>query len=303
MKRYLGVILLALVVLSAGVASYRTHKARAWEAEREANFSRLQREYLERVGWMRANPDEKGYKDELAPFLRRYFQDLADHRARFDGDADPEAYLAELAKRTGDDKLEQRKAFYEYTRRIYDQLEGGKYAPVWSATDKGMRLDVVSASNVQVLGKPQIRLQLVLWGAQRELKDDGKQKRMATSASFTTTFKLTDAKGKLIGEMNGGDPSMKVDYPERFVPGFPPQMVLGHYDLDPVPAEVANVEIVFGVSSQAQSGGSISSTYTWKQPVPDAWKLEAGEKWEGAVESERPEEEIDPAKRTSAVDE
>jgi hypothetical protein len=147
-----------------------------------------------------------------------------------------------------------------------------------------------------VLGKPQVRLQLALWGAQRALKDEGKVRKMMTSASFDTVWKLTDAKGKLLGEMRGSDPAMKVDFPERYIPQFPPQMVLGHYDLDQMPSDVAKMEMTINVSSHSASGGNVTATYVWKLDVPSDWKLGAGQTWEGATQEERPEEEIDPAK-------
>jgi hypothetical protein len=175
-------------------------------------------------------------------------------------------------------------------------MREGRYKPVWSATDKGMRLDVLSSDVVMVLKKPQVRLQLVLWGAQREERQDGKVKKMVTSASFKTQWKLTDEKGKLVGEMNADDPSMKVDFPERFITEFPPQMVLGHYDLDLMPNEVKKMEMTINVSSRASSGGDAAATYVWKLDVPSEWRLGAGETWEGAEVSERAEEEIDPSK-------
>ena len=110
------------------------------------------------------------------------------------------------------------------------------------------------------------------------------------------SWKLTDERNKLLGEMTGEDPSMKIDFPERFIAEFPPQMVLGHYDMDLVPAEVKKMDITFNVSSRAASGGDAAASYVWKLDVPDAWRLGAGEKWEGATVDERPEEEIDPAK-------
>jgi hypothetical protein len=110
-------------------------------------------------------------------------------------------------------------------------------------------------------------------------------------------WKLTDAKGKLIGEMRGGDPSGKIDFPELYIAEFPPQMVLGHYDMDLVPNAVGKMEITFKVSSRAASGGTADATYLWKlDSIPSDWKLGAGMKWEGATEEERSEEEIDPGK-------
>ncbi|WP_434389819.1 hypothetical protein [Melittangium boletus] len=297
MKRYFGVALVIVGAIFAAVMTSRAAGARATEAQREAGLTHVQKDYLERVGWMRINPDEAAYRQELPPFFKKYFEQVSAHQDRFKLGKDFDAYLTELAARGDkDERAEDRKAFYTYTRRVFDLMREGKYKPLWTATDKGMRLDVVDAELVKVLDKPQVRLRLVLWGAQREEKTDGKMKKMMTSASFNTHWKLTDERGKLIGEMNADDPAMKVDFPERFIAEFPPQMVLGHYDMDLMPNEVKKMEIAFQVSSRAASGGDATAKYLWKLDVPSDWRLGAGEKWEGATVSERPEEEIDPAK-------
>ncbi len=297
MKRYFGLIVLIVGFLVTTVTMYRSANARALEAQREADFIRIQKDYLERVGWMRTNPDAASYQQETGPFFKKYFEQISEHQSRYKLSKEFDAYLAELEKR-GDkeDRAQDRKAFYEYTRKVFDRMREGRYKPEWTATDKGMRLDVISSEVVKVLDKPQVRLQLVLWGAQREERTDGKVKKMVTSASFKTQWKLTDERGKLIGEMNADDPSMKIDFPERFIAEFPPQMVLGHYDMDLVPNEVKKMEITFNVSSRAPTGGEATATYVWKLDVPSAWRLGAGEKWEGAEVSERSEEEIDPSK-------
>ncbi|PTL85343.1 hypothetical protein [Vitiosangium sp. GDMCC 1.1324] len=297
MKRYFGLIVLIAGIVLAAVMSYRSASAKAVAAQREADFTRLQKDYLERVGWLRTNPDEASYRQEVAPFFKAYFEDVTEYRNRYKLGKEFDAYLEELDKRAEkDDRAQDKKAFYEYTRKVFDQMREGRYKPQWSATDKGMRLDVLSSDVVMVLNKPQVRLQLVLWGAQREERQDGKVKKMVTSASFKTQWKLTDEKGKLIGEMSGEDPSMKIDFPERFIAEFPPQMVLGHYDMDLVPSEVKKMEITFNVSSRSSTGGDAAASYVWKLDVPSGWRLGAGEKWEGAEVSERPEEEIDPSK-------
>ncbi|MFP2913271.1 hypothetical protein ACLESD_51370 [Pyxidicoccus sp. 3LFB2] len=299
MKRYFGVIVIIAGVLLASVMSYRSASAKAREAQRDADAQRIQAEYLERVGWMRVNPNDVAYREELKPFFKNYFEQVDTHLTQFAGNKKFDGYLEELEKRAEsgkDERAADKKAFYEYTRKHFDSLREGKYSPVWTATDKGMRLDVVSSDVEMVMGKPQVRLKLALWGAQRAMKDEGKVKKMLTSASFNTVWKLTDAKGKLLGEMRGGDPAMKVDFPERYIPQFPPQMVLGHYDLDLMPNEVAKVEMTISVASRSATGGDATANYVWKLDVPSEWKLGAGETWEGATQEERPEEEIDPAK-------
>ena len=297
MKRYFGLIVVIAGIFIGAVVTYRSASARALEAQREADFTRLQKDYLERVGWMRANPDGSAYQQQVSPFFKAYFEQVSSHQNRYKLSKEFDAYLVELEKRTEkDDRAADRKAFYDYTRKVFDQMREGRYTPVWTGTDKGMRLDVLSSDVVRVLNKPQVRLQLVLWGAQREERLDGKVKKMVTSASFKTHWKLTDERGKLIGEMNADDHSMKVDFPERFIAEFPPQMVLGHYDIDLIPNEVKKMEITFNVSSRASSGGDATATYLWKLDVPSEWRLGAGQTWEGAEVTERAEEEIDPSK-------
>lgn len=304
MKRYFGVLVVVAAVLVGSVMFHRRLSAQTFEAQREADMARIQKDYLERVGWMRSNPDDKGYREELAPFFKAYFEQIDGHLTRFKGNKEFDGYLQELERRAieggKDEKAGDRKAVYQYTRKVFDALKSGRYSPVWTATDRGMRLDVVSADVEMAQGTPQVRFRMVLWGANRELKDDGKVKKMVTSSSFETVWKLTDAKGKLIGEIRGGDPSMKTDFPERYVAEFPPQMVLGHYDMDQVPAEVAKMEITFKVTSRASSGGTATGTYVWKvDPVPSDWKLSEGQAWKDANVEERPEEEIDPSKASA----
>jgi hypothetical protein len=296
--RYFGVLVLVAAVLVGSFMFHRRLSAQALEAQKEADAARIQKDYLERVGWMRNNPDDKAYREEVTPFFKTYFEQVDAHLSKYKGNKEFDSYIAEVERKAEggkDDKVAERKAAYEYTRKVFDAFRKGKYSPVWTATDKGMRLDVISTDVVMVQGQPQVRFMLALWGAQRELKDDGKLKKMITSAAFEASWKLTDAKGKLFGEMKGQDPSSKIDYPERYIAEFPPQMVLGHYDMDLVPADVAKMEIAFKVSSRSSSGGTADANYLWKLDVPSDWKLSAGMKWEGATEEERAEEEIDPA--------
>lgn len=301
--RYFGVLVVVAGVFVASALFYRRLSAQTLEAQNEADMARIQKDYLERVGWIRSDPDEKSYREEVRPFFKAYFEDVDAHLDKFKGNKEFDNYIQEVERKSEggkDDKIADRKATYEYTRKVFDAFRKGRYEPVWTATDKGMRLDVISSDVVMVKGQPQVRFELALWGAQRAMKEDGKVKKMVTSATFEAAWKLTDARGKLIGEMHGGDPASKIDFPERYIAEFPPQMVLGHYDMDLVPNEVSVMEISFKVSSRAASGGTAAASYLWKvDKVPSEWKLGAGVKWEGATEEQRPEEEIDPAKAAS----
>ncbi len=311
MNRYLGVFMALIAFATAIVIGTSRYKAKSFEAERDLNLSRIQKDYLERVGWIRTIPEEKAYKEEVNSFLRWYFRELNDHLARFHGNRKFDDYLKDLSKRVDNQKeYAERKAYFDYTKKFFDELRSGGYSPVFSGADKGMRLDVTSASVQNEQNKPHLKLALALWGAQRELRDESTmangitaviKKRIITSASFNVTWKLYDDKGKLIGEMTAqGDPTMKVDYPEKYIPEFPPQMVLGYYSMDLVPADVARIEILFNVASRSPTGGEAMANFAWKMDAPQDWKLKPGEKWEGAEESVRPAEEIDPAAASKA---
>ncbi len=310
MNRYLGVFVALIAFAAAVVIGSTRYKAKSLETERELNVARIQKAYLERVGWIRSNPDEKSYKDEVNGLFRWYSRELNEHLDRFRGNRKFDDYLTELSKRSDAPKaMAERRAHYEYTKKVFDDFRSGNYSPLWSATEKGMRLDVSSATVVNDAGKPQVRQAIVLWGAQRELRDESTtakgitavlKKRMVTSASFNVTWKLFDQKNKLIGEVNAlGDPMMKVEYPELYIPEFPPQMVLGYYPMDLVPAEVAKMEIDFSIASRSPTGGDVLANFVWKLDPPESWKLRPGEKWENAEESVRPLQDIDPAAAAS----
>jgi len=300
MRRYLGVVVGIIAFVVGAVIVYGKYKTKTIEAERTLDAERIRSAYLERVGWIRSIPDEKVYKDEVGTFFRWYFNEVNEHLNRFRGNREFDDYLTELEqrKKSGgrDAQAGEKKASYDYAKALFDQMRTGRYQPIFSGTDKGMRLDVASGDVKRTGNKAQISLPVVLWGAQRELREDAKVQKMVTSVSFGVNWKLIDAKGKLYGEMTvNGDPAGKIDWPERFIREFPPQMVLGHFDMDLLPAEVAKIEMTFNISSRAPSGGDAVANYVWKLDAPAEWKLKAGEKWEGAEESVRPEEEIDPS--------
>ena len=317
MNRNLAFVLLLVIAgfTAAGVVGYRRTTEAREQAAREIAALRLRAEALERAGWIRSNPDPDAYKNDVKGYLRWYFEQVSAHQAKFGGNPAFDDYLKDLdrkAKTAAEVELPQlpdgrprgpmanpvnRKAFWEWEKAMFDRMRTGKYAPVLTGTDKGLRLDVVSADVVMVGNKPKIRFPIVLWGAQRETREDERTgvKRVMTWAEFATTFRLLDDKGKLYGEMSTGNPGMRNDYPERLIAEFPPQIVLGQYELDPVPATVSVMEMLVAVRSHAPTGGDISAQYTWKLPVPDDWKLKPGETWEGASVTTRSEEEIDPA--------
>lgn len=316
MKRYFGVILAMGFVIAGIFFAYTKYDAKTVESARELNAARIKTEYLERVPWIRVNPDEKSYKAEVGDFLRWYFKEVNEHQNKYGGSKKHDEYLTEIEERAaksskGADRVEERKATYEYVKKTFDLMKGGTYEPIWTGTDKGIRWDLLSTGKVVSGGEDKIRYQLVVWGLPRvERTDDKNVKRVSATANFHINWKFFDEKGKLLGEMNAdGDPANRIDWPERYVRWFPPGVVIGHYDVDLIPSEVPqekgkpaqvkSTEITFRIDSRSPTGGDIGASYSWKLDVPAEWKLGAGAEWKGAQESIRPEEEIDPSKRAT----
>lgn len=304
MKGSVGFIILIVGILAGGYFAYKKYTGKAVELEEVTNFNRIQRDYYERVSWIRANPDMKAYKDEVGTFFSWYFKQINDHHNRFGGNREFDTYLKtlETRKELSENAVTERRKVFEQVKATFDTFRQGQYDPLWSSTDDGMRFDIVSSDVKMIDGEPRIHLPIVLWGAQRELREDGRTRKMVTSSTFAMTWRLFDAKGKLLGEMSAsGDPAGKVDHPEVYITEFPPQMVLGAYDIDLLPAEVARIEAEFTVSSRSPSGGEARGTYNWKLDAPGEWKLKSGETWKGAQDDVRPLEEIDPAAAAKAA--
>jgi hypothetical protein len=302
MKGIWGFILLVVAVVIGGVIVWNKYEKKTVEANRTADADRIQKEYLERVAWIRSNPDDRAYRDEVGTFFRWYFKEINEHHNRFSGNKNFDGYLEEIEKRSerlSEAQITERKRVHEYVKATFERFRSGSYSPIFTASSAGLRFDIVSADVKAVGGEQKIHMPIVLWGAQRELREDqNRVRRMVTSATFGATWRLYDPKGKLYGEMSvSGDPTSRVDWPERFIPEFPAQVVLGEYDLDLLPAEVARVEMDFVVTSRSPSGGEARGTFQWKLDVPNEWKLKQGEAWKGATEDVRPPEEIEPTAR------
>lgn len=313
MKRYFGIIVALIFVIVAIVWGSQRWSEKTTEMQRDANAARIKAEYLERAGWIRSVPEQKAYTDEVTTFFRWYFKEVNEHLNKFGGNRKFDDYLVELNDRAAKksekyadveapargkgDQTAEKKAMFEYTKKVFDSFNSGTYAPYWTATDKGIRLDIVTASGQNIGGEPKIHMPVVLWGWPREERvDDRGVKRITSNAKFAWTWKLFDEKQKLIGEMPGeGGPENRVEWPERYIRFFPPMVMIGHFDVDKLPPETKTVEIAINVSGRSPTGGDMLASYTWKLDAPAEWKLGAGEAWKGAQESIRPEEEIDPA--------
>src|SRR5450755_1039001 len=226
-------ILFLLVVVgfcAVGVVGWRRTEAQTLLLQRELAASRLRADALERLGWIRSIPEQKQYQEEVEAFFKWYFEGVDAYRKRFNLSPGFDDYLVELEQRKVQEKEMEnlptlpdgrraavpasrtvdRKAFFDAEKGLFDRMHTGRYVPLFSGTDKGMRLDVVGADVSAAGGKPHVRLPLVLWGAQRYTKEDERtgKKRVMTSADISASFRLLDSTGKLVAEMTAGAPGL-----------------------------------------------------------------------------------------------
>lgn len=302
MKRVLGVLIAVVGVIAAIAIMSKRGQERVLDAQRELGLVKIQKEYLEKAGPVRSAIDPKAAQSDALALFRWYFKEIDANQERFGGNKTFDDYLKELEGRgKADPQLSDRKATYAQVKELFDAFQKGTYAPVWTANDKGIRLDVLEPKLVPSVTGERIRLPVVIWGVPRDLRVDESQgrnvKKMVVSASYTLTTKLFDKSGKLFAEMNvAGGPSGKIDWPERYIAEFPPMMVLGYYELERIPAEIARTELTFDISAGSPVGSPVNAQLVWKLEPPAAWKLKAGEKWENTQDATRGPEEINAGK-------
>jgi hypothetical protein len=288
-----------------GITSY--NKLKVKDAH-ELDLARIQKEWLERANWVNATPEAEKYKEERSSIDKWYFTALNDHYNRYPTFKNYYRVGDELGgkggekggkkggkKGGGDDALKGQ--YYELTKSVFDSLKEGSYSPVLTSNSNSLRLDIYKLGRDKG-GK--LRFDLVLWGAQRKLEKEAQAagntiSRMLTACTFTAmNFKFIDEKGKVMGEMNvTGDPEIKVDYPERWIEEFPPQAVIGFYELDPLPAEPVKMQLEMTVTSRSGTGSDIPGSFKFEVPIDPSWKLGQGEKWEGATTEERSKDYIE----------
>jgi hypothetical protein len=131
----IGLLVVILGFSAAGVVGYRRAAVAQAQAAKELAALRLRTEALERVGWIRSNPDPDGYKNDVKGYLRWYFEQVSAQHAKFGGNPAFDDYLKDIdrkAKAIAEAELPQlpdgrprgpmanpvnRKAFWEWRRR------------------------------------------------------------------------------------------------------------------------------------------------------------------------------------------
>jgi hypothetical protein len=295
--------LLLLIVFALAIGGWALHayQTRVTDADAKLDLARLQRDYDERAPAARELSGADEYRDEVGGLFRWYFGAIRDHDNHFPEQRTHDFGWKDIVhkheigviKQPEFDGLSQNHATVE---EVYKMLQGGHFDPVYSGTSMGQHFDIWRADREQHDNQPMIRLDFVWWGPQRRVEFDksetGTTKRVQVSAELQgITFSLMDAKDKLYGEVHGEEPSAKIADPDRYLDLFPSNAVLGTYWVALFPHEAQTLKLEVNAVTRTAQGHELPAKFDWSIPLKDDWKLAEGQKWEGATEEIREEEE------------
>jgi hypothetical protein len=301
MKKLLLVALPAGLAILAAVLALGAFRDRreAYDALNER--ARLKRDFAERAGFARAMTPQQAqaWRDEVLALSRWYFDELGAIRNRHPREparaaADPGG--DRKGKAASEQERATAKEFRAYADARLATLREGKYAPVASAVDQGLRLDLaeIATGPSPEGGAPGLRIDFALWGAPRYLERERERERTTTRSvvplSFRRiAFRFLDAKGKPYGEMNGpGEPYLKLADPERWSDDFPPGVLFGTWWVDLFPREAVTVEIEVETAARGASGAERPVAMKLALPVAEGWKLPPGATFQAEVREVAP---------------
>jgi hypothetical protein len=290
MKKLLFVALPAGLLIVGVVAFFSTLRSRGEASAALLERAQLKREFVERAAVGRAVPSDRvdEWRDESAALFRWYLEQLAAIRNRHPSvPPTPSGAEAALEERKG--KLnDKEKASYAEWQKLADGrftlVKEARYAPLFTAADGGMRLDLLATEtgNHPAGGGPALRIDFALWGAPRRVEKE-KQGDVTTTKVLLPVvfrriaFKMLDEQGKLYGEMNGpGEPFQKLTDPERWVDDFPPGVVFGSWWIELFPREAVTSEMELEASIRGASGNERTVLFKFTLPVREEWRLAPG---------------------------
>ncbi|MHB1846429.1 MAG: hypothetical protein ACYCWW_16525 [Deltaproteobacteria bacterium] len=311
MNPLLRLALLLAAVIAVGGYGVHAYVQEKTAAEARDDLMRIERTFDERVPAARELASAQDYGDEMRGLLKWYFSAIRDHDNRYPDFKDHDKGWEDIARKGKSGKikgpeLEGFKANHDAVEEVYQALSKSGYDPVLSASSAGMHFDLWRLEKQSHDGKPMLRLDFAWWGPQRKEEVDtstgGAVRRTLVNATIQSTdITLLDDKGKLYGEMHGGEPNDKIVEPDRYVDLFPSNVVIGTYWLDLFPHEAQKMNLkITGVTRTVQ-GHELVGSYAWDVPLKDDWKLGEGQRWEGASTETREQDEID-GKQAAATD-
>jgi hypothetical protein len=303
-------ILLIVAVIAIGGYAVQQYVQRKTDYESQLDLLKIQRSWDERAPAAREIAGNEDYGDEMRGLLRWYFAQITDHDNRYPEQRDHEKGWKDIQHKKQvqaikGPEFDALSANHDTTLGVYKQLQHG-YEALYSGSSAGQHFDLLKIEKQMHDNKPMLRIDFAWWGPQRREEVNHNQesgvvvRRTSVNATVDSlSFSLYDDKGKLYGEVTGGEPNEKIPDPDRYVDLFPPNVVLGTWWIDLFPHEAQKMDVKLTASTRTVQGHDLVANFSWSMPVKDEWKLGEGAKWEGATEEER---EVDEpaAKHTSA---
>ena len=297
MKKLLVVALPLGLAILGGATLLSSQRARQETFDARLERARVKREFAERAAAARAIAPDRApeWRDEVTALSRWYFDELQAIRNRYPGAAKTPSALA-LAEEERKGKLAEKDRdllddFQRYADGRVALLREAKYAPVASAVDAGLRLDLLALEPAKSPeGGPGLRIDFALWGAPRYVERERTNEKTVTRNVVPVAFKriafdFVDPAGKVYGAMNGaGEPYQKLADPERFVDDFPSGVLFGTWWVEPFPREAATVKLDVDADVREPSGAVRPALFTVTMPVPETWKLPPGTAFQGEVQ-------------------
>lgn len=306
--------LLLMIVALVAVGGFGVHEYLHEKTVSEAKLDlvRIERTFDEQVPAARQIASASDYGDEMRGLLKWYFSAVRDHDNRYPEERDHERGWEDIEHKHAIGKIkgpefDAFKQNHDAVAEVYKQLSSSGYDPSLSGSSAGMHFDLWRMEKASHAGKPMVRIDFAWWGPQR--KEEVEQAgggaavhRLLVNATIQQTdITLLDDKGKLYGEMHGGEPNDKITDPDRYEDLFPSNVVLGSYWLDLFPHEAQKMSLKITAVTRTIQGHELAGSYAWEIPLKDDWKLSEGQKWEGASEETRDQDEID-GKQADASD-
>jgi hypothetical protein len=314
MNPVVRLIILIALVIGVGGFVVQQYVRRKTDYEAQIDLLRIQKAWDQRAPAAREIASNEDYGDEMRGLLRWYFAQLTDHDNRYPDQRDHEKGWKDIQHKKQvqaikGPEFDALSVNHDTSLAVYKLLQHG-YEPAYSGSSAGQHFDFLKVEKQVHDNKPMLRIDFAWWGPQRREDVHNNQesgqvvKRTVVNATVDSlNFSLYDEKGKLYGEVSGGEPNEKIPDPDRYVDLFPPNVVLGTWWIDLFPHEVQKMDVKLTASTRTVQGHDIVGNFSWSLPVKDEWKLGEGAKWEGATEEEREVDEPaakDGAKHTAA---
>lgn len=299
MGKILSILIIGGGLVAATFFALDAHETQVTELEYQVQLSKLRNQYVERSGWVRSIPDQERWRDEFISLNRWYETQWTALHNRFPGRGSTDGVLAEIEERAaaGAQDTALRMEFFEHTKGFQKVLASGHYLPIATHIASGVRLDLLDMKKVVHDGRKALRVDLAAWGAPRQMLEGRSQGEVTQKLaldfalnSFSVEF--IDENDKLIGGGDTGGPEILIDYPERWVPAFPPQAAFAIWWIEPMPSETKTVLLTIDGNIRSSAAGSMPVTMEWRLPASEGWKLGEGVEFEGD-ERVMPEEAMD----------